>query len=60
MFDSSWNSAAFQRFCAIIIVRNGDNGRFVLANAESGDVCPVTFETKEQAEYYRRELYDNQ
>jgi hypothetical protein len=62
MFDSSWNSVAFQRFCAtVVIIRNGPTGSWILADADTGKVISNdTYQTREAAEMARRMLYDAQ
>ncbi len=61
MFDSSWNSAAFQRFCGeFVIVRNGDRNAWIIVETASGNIIGKEYHSQEQAEEYRRQIYDNQ
>ena len=59
MFDSSWNSAAYQRFCSEVgVTKNGDRDVWVLYDTQTGNVFCGEYYSEEEAEEARRSIYD--
>lgn len=61
MFDSSWNSNAFQTFCGQVgIIRNGDRNVWILVNASTGEpIGNTVYNSEADAEEARRKAYDH-